>query len=490
MDKTSVKNKIMVVISSCILMLVFLLPFFSNIDIVAYAEEPQEKIKESLVSANYIEGLTDAKIYEKYNILVSQISNFTPFDYEKEERMDGSSFEFVTDEKNQINEQYVLLQDIGDLDESANYALDMWIYFDSLTIHNLKISLKLENNATLDWSFTSESLANLLSKYSYQMGLLPYAWNKISFPFELATVTGKVFDDGVMVAPEKLIIDYSSVLAEEEKYAKLKFYDVNITTVEDNTDYTIEKQDYIISSFNFFSQDVINTICVGDTIKVPTFANAVNYAWYGSLDVSDSRLIVGDSGTIAWKVVLEKPDLSVQVLSFGDEITFTEAGVYEIYYQCVNSAEKENLPIVSAKVLINVEKLNAVYFNKKDVSFSVGKTYVLNVKTSSMFTSISNFTFTTSSNNVSVVDLGNGLIEVTVKKEGTYKLTASVLGSRPASPENQEYSTVLKITAKNSKENMNKIMKIALLSVLGVFVLILAICGIKTIIKANKYVVK
>lgn len=485
------KTSILYTLSIFAIMLVLCFSFFDTQSFrkIVGAEE-QAEFKQSLISASYSEGRSNQEVLENYNIKAENISNFTPFDEENETRMDGKSFRLDDDENNQILSQYVKVEANTGLKKNKDYALTLWIYFSEIKVHDLTISLKFSNNSTMEWHFSSFSLDSML----YRMDSKPYAWNRISMPFELATITGEIYSGNDLLEISQLQIDFKSDNLIEQKYAKLRFYDICLTEVADNTKFLVKKQKYNISSFNFFGEGVVDSLSVGDRIKLPTFTNAINYAWSGDLNVYVNGGPAGEDGSadssIIWRVVIIPPDGEAETISFGDYVDFKEEGVYKIIYNCYNTNLETTSPILSGGEEIEVGRLNAIYFDKKELRVEVGKTYLLNIRTSIYFTDVSDIKFETSSDNVVVEYRENGIVAISAKEGGSYTVSAKVSGSRPASPEMKEYSVDLKVVAKDTSGFSKEIMKIVIYVFLGLCGVIAVIFSIKAIVKANKYKVR
>ena len=481
----------------CGLALMFLVPVFSvkTLGNVSLAEE--ESVKYSLLPPTY--NSTPSQTESKYNISTSQTSSFTPFDFDNKQRMSGMSFTLPVDDRGQINSEYIYVDEVQNLSNGTMYSLFVWIYFDNVNLHNLTLTLEFSNGAEALWFLSMSQLRSLLSKYEgIEMSLLPYGWNRLELPLFLAEVSGDITDGENYLTIERFIVDFSSDLADEftVDIARLRFYDIYLAESTLHEMVSVEKQPYRFYSFNFIDAELASSFCVGDSYTLPSFSKAVEYAWNGDLSLTSST-----NPTIAWRVVVKTPDSENDTITtnFGETITFSKEGTYQIYYQCVDISNSQdssssdigasNQVILSGSQTINVRTLNAVYFNKSSLNIEVGKTYVIKVSSSSVFTEVSDFTFS-ASDNLEVVYTGNGYVEITATEEGEYELRASVEGSRLASPEKKTYTSSLSITASVPTENDNLVLKIVLWSVLGVFVVVLVGLGIKMLVKVNKYDVK
>jgi len=480
-------NKFKKTIFGCfafVIALVTIVPIFSYSQFSSAESEP---LKHSLLPPDF------NSMASEYNISSQQTSPFTPFDTENEVRFSGMSFSFIKGDDNKIDNQYIYV-DNYDIPLGKDYSLFMWIYFDSIHLHDLTITLELENGSTISWAFTYTELQNLVKKNSeISLGELPYAWNKIELPFYLAEITGEIYSSGKLIVANKLIVNYTSnrILENSEteelvnlSFSNLLFYDIYISDSTIISDYSVIKQQYRFASFNFFPEEILNSVCVGDSLTLPTSLNkAVKYAWNGSDNLKTLS-------TVSWRIILKTPDENSYLYpSFGDTIEFDKEGTYQLYYQCFDTYYSNTKPIVSGVQNIIVNTLNPIYFDKSTLKAEVGKTYVINVYSSSLFTEVSDFTFT-SSDGVLVEYKNKGVIEVTANKVGNHNIEVSVKGKRPASPNEKEYKVSFKITASSPKHKDNTTLKVILWSILGIFVVALLIFGIKKVVKANKYDVK
>jgi len=461
---------------------------------ISYAENLNEPIKYTLIGADF--NSNPEETYLKYNISSANTSSFTPFDYENEKRLDGMSFTFPTGDKRKIENQYVKTNDII-IPQQENYSLFMWIHFDNIYLHNLSVTIEFENSSTLKWQINSDDLYNLIQKTSnITFNEHPYSWNKIEMPFNLAVKTGELYEGEQLSKINKIIFDYQSnnIISDEydgqviePNFANLRFYDLYLSQSSDILEYSIEKQYYRFYKFNFFSEEILNSICVGDSIKLPLLSKAVSYAWNGFDDLKNGGL-----SSVSWRIVFKKPSSDTKFLypNFGDTITFDEEGTYELSYQCKDTKYSTENPVISETIQIVVEKLKPVYFEKSSYKFEVGKTYRIKVYTSSVFSEVSDLKFSSENKNVELNYLGNGVLEVKVNKKGDFSLEASVNGLRPISAEFKEYTTSLKISAYKQEVKDYTVLKIVLWCVLGIFGVVLIVYMVKIVVKARKFDVK
>ena len=481
-------KKVILTSVAIIMAFVCLCPLFSffNIDNVN-AESTLQKY--SLLPSTYNSNPTETE--QKYNITTARTSAFTPFDIETKKRMSGMSFTMPMIEKNQIIDKYVKLDKVENLSSEKDYALSLWMYFDTTRVHSLKITLNFAYGS-LTWSFTQVELYSKLTKSSISsdIGELPFAWNRFELPFAMATKVGDIDDGETLDSPETMSVNYSSIENDITGFSAIKFYDIYLTETEKLNMISVEKQPYRFYSFNFIDNEISSSLCLGDSVKLPTKIHAIDYAWNGETNLA----IDTDSDSIIWKVLLKTPnpdkEKEFQNISFGQTITFDMEGTYSIYYQCIDTSLSQNEPVVSDSVSFSVSELNAVYFDKQEYRVDVNKSYIINVYTSSLFNTVSDFTFTTSSDNIVVENLGSGLVKVTTLGAGEYTITASVTGTRTASPTEKEYSKTITFKVEEPEPDYTPILKIVLWCALGLFGVIGVVVIIVAIVKANKYSVK
>lgn len=464
----------------------------------AVAEE-EEKISYDLIPKNY--NSEPSETLSKYNIENKNLDWFTPFDYETNTRMTGSSFKFdeVEDSRHQIDNQYVLTDRVENISfaQDQKYALSVWIYFDNVSVHDLTLSLELENGSVIKWVLTSYKLTTLLNKTSYDIIYIPFSWNRIILPFDEGVVSGGGIKEGENLSPViKMNVSYKSEL-EQESMSSLLFYNPTIEQVDEGLNISAEKQGYTIGSFNFFKDEVVNSICVGDSISLPSKSSALNFAWQGRRNLLLDKTIEPQNQYVQWKVYLSYPsggETKGKTLSFGDKIDFDGEGSYTIYYRCydrvtINGESSEEI-ILSGYQTISVSTLNAIYFDKSKMNVTVGETYVLNINTSSLFTSVSDLSFEFDSSCLSLISNSDGTIEVKTKKAGTFNIKAKVVGSRAGFAEDKEYETSIQIVSKKSQSDKNHTLRIVIYVLLGIFGVALLVSLVILLVKSRKISVK
>lgn len=478
--------KIRQFIISAVLICMMLCPIIGDYCFAVRASAEELPVTFSLVSPMY--NLAD-DVYESYNINGENTSNFTPFDFQNEQRYEGMSFKLNESENNQIINQYVKAEEQENINLYDVDSLSMWIYFDSILLHNLNIKLEFDNGSILSWTLTKLDLVDILTKFSIDdIVNHPYAWNQIVLPFDSAVKTGDINNGANLRKVTKIWFDFSEENnIESSNYAKLRFYDINLVKLQKTKVTAIQKQDYAIAAYNFYNTDILNSLVVGDNLKLKSKNEAIKYAWWGDINLLDPT-----NTTAVWRVVFKDSATGeTDKYNFGDNITLENQGTYTLFYQCLYLPESNSYPVVSGNITFDVLSLNAIYFSKnKTFSVEVGKTYVINVYVNSVLTQTSDIEYKSSSDNLTVIDAGNGQVEIIANKKGSYQITATVLGHRPANTEEKEYSAVITIKAENSSKNKNKVLKTVLFSIFGVLIITLVIWAVVTIIKGKRIKVK
>lgn len=480
-------SKIKSIICSCFITFILLCGLIVPILPTPVLAEEQSSQKYSLLSPLYNQN--PSQTLSKYNISIEQTHSFTPFDFEKKERLEGMSFVLPTEEeRNQIVEKYVTLDEVSDVSMDKDISLNIWIYFDTIYLHNLTLTLELENNETITWFLSATKLYSLVSSTGVlAIDSLPYGFVKFDLPIREAQCSGVIEEQNKLISPKKLTIDFTSTVTEIEGFSNLIFYDVYLAESKSTTA-TVQKQGYRFYSLNFFKQEILDSLVVGDSLNIPAKDRAIEYAWDGDSDLYE--LSNKQTPYVTWKVLLKDPSNdNIEYKTFGDKITFTKEGTYQLYYQCYNTSLSNDKPIVSASIAFTVGKLKPIIFGSSLKNIEVGKTYTLYLRTSSIFDTVSDFSFT-STTGLEVNYLGEGVVEIKATKEGKHTLTAKVNATRVVEPTDKEYSSTFKVEAVKVDEDNKTVFKIVLWSVLGVIFVVFIAIGIKSLVKANKNDVK
>lgn len=447
-----------------------------------FAEEI-ENVKYSLVPSNY--NSVPSETETKYNIKNDNLIPFTPFDFDKDKRMGGSSFKFETDEFKRFKDSYVLVDRQTNIENNGKMALSMWIYFDGVKLHGLNFTLELESGENMAFSVSQSTLRDIVKRSDYDEET-PYGWTKIMIPFArfegFSTITSEI-----LPAPTKLVISYYSE-NEDPEVSTLLFYDVSIEKLDQTKNVETEKQAYTICKAFYFEKVLIDGLCDGDSLTLPTEQNAIVYAWQGTRDLKSEALKT--STNLKWRVSVMDPSGKVTQASFGEKITFEREGSYTIFYRCFETKNDASNVILSAYLTIGANKLNAIYFDRSSLKIKVNVLSKINVSTSSKFTSVSDVSFEYDENCLELIKDTDGTVYVRAKKTGKFTLKAKVTGKRVTTG-NQEYSTTLTINAiKNSTKDDKMPLKIFLWATLGCFILGFIISLVISLVKSRKIGVK
>ena len=463
-----------------VLFCVLAMPTFPMQNVVA---EESKSEKYSLVPPNY--NSVPSETETKYNIKNDNLIPFTPFDFDKDKRMSGSSFKFETDEFKRFKDSYVLVDRQENIKASGEMALSMWIYFDGVKLHALSLTLELENAESMTFSVSQSELHDIVKRSDYDEQT-PYGWTKIMVPFArfdgFSTITSEN-----LPTPTKLVVSYYSE-NEDSEVSTLLFYDVAIEKLDQTKNVETEKQAYTICKAFYFEKVLIDGLCAGDSLTLPTEKNAIVYAWQGTRDLKNDALQT--STNLKWRVSVMDPSGKVTQASFGEKITFESEGSYTIFYRCFETKNDASNVILSAYLTIGANKLNAIYFDRSNLKIKVDVFSKINISTSSKFTSVSDISFEYDENCLELIKEPDGTVYVKAKKTGKFTLKAKVTGKR-VTTEDQEYSTTLTINAiKNSTKDDKLTLKIFLWSTLGCFIIGFIISLVISLVKSRKIGVK
>lgn len=462
-----------------VIVCLFAMPTFLRVE----KASAETSVKFNLLPKNYnSEGPEKAE--EKFGIKNEDLNAFTPFDYERGVRMSGQSVRYNGDEYRQFENKEIKLERHDDIVIQKNLALSMWIYFDNVEVHDLSISLILENGESLTWSFSASTLLDLVKKNNTED---PYGWNKMSLPLLVASKSDENILKGEKLdAPSKLVLSYSSAI-QTQNFARLSFYDINIEETSDTENVSADQQEYSFCKGYFMNEDIISQICVGDSIVFPSEDNAISYAWIGEKNIKN--LAKEDSSSYKWRLFVTDP-LGVKTqYSFGQEVTFSRNGNYTIYYSCEETTQDGTKSVLSSNLQVVVGRLNAIYFGKSSISFTVGSTFVLDVSVSQKLSSHSDITFEFDESALEVGFNENGQVCVKAKKTGKFEVKAKTTGTRFTS-ETKEYETTLSVTVTKTEKDKKATTKLVISIISGCFGVGFVICLIISLVKSRKIVVK
>lgn len=469
--------KINIFVLSLILAVVCLCPFICGN--IAFAQDQAENKIYSLIPVDYNK---DEQALSKYNIEPGKnLEPFQPFDLEKGQRMTGYSFRLNEGDKYKITNQFVKVDSQEDIDASKEMSVLMWIYFDNIYVHNLKITLEFENGSTLIWDISAEKIYELIISSDVGINVTPYAWNLFELSFSSAQQTGEIKTVGKYEQIKKVYFNYESDI-ETENVSRIMIY--NVYLAETSKEYKVvkESQPYIFGDAEIFSKEVLNDLCTGDSLTIPSPISIIKYAWVGTTNIKTSNLI-------SKQIILNHPVDGDKIVSYGDKITFDSQGEYKLTYHYYNTLVEDSVPLMSFQVVMDVELLRGIYFSKKQQTIEVGKIYSFNIKASDKLANVTDFNFSPSGDGLVYTYKGNGIVEVYATKKGDYTLSVSAKATRINGVEPKEYQTSIKFEAFEGEKSKTPL-KIALYCVLGVLVLSLGIYGIISLVKANKYKVK
>ena len=465
----------------------FVMPIQGFVKADEGATQEPAPITYDLISPNFFTN--QEEVLEKYNIV--DYDNQSPFDVETGQKLGGYSFMFNKDQTNQIvGDQYVKVNEIS-LSAQNDYCFIVWIYFNSVYLHDLSITLVLENGASLTWRYTQSQLMAMLAKYTdlvYATNGVPYAWNKFTLPFSSASKVGEMINGDSYYKIEKMVVNFTqsvegSILPEGESYSVLRFYNPSVLQTEEPK-FSIEKQEYFFSDFNTFDQEYINSLIKGDKIYIPNKNDAVKFAWAGFEDLKNSP-----RSTLVWMITITDPDSEKKSMSFATDTTpytFEEVGTYIISYQCVDTTISNTKAIISYSQKIIVKDMNAIRLDLPDRKLEVGKTYKIKAYTSSLFNSTQNLIFTSASDKMTVTQDDQGYIYITVNEKGNYTLNASVEGTRTAAPTMKQYTSTFTIQSYEQGADTSKIIFIIGAVILGIILIVGVVMFIKAIIQDRK----
>ena len=443
----------------------------------AHATSDDYVVKRELIAAS----ITASDFENYYGGTNSELSLFTPFDYESETRMAGKSIDLPHDENNTVQKTYTLPLGNGvEIDNRAGIGL--WIFFSGTEVHDFTIKLEIDASNYFEKTINKGELVGLLSKDYDEEG---FGWNYFVIPMYDSNVTGTIMSGNSTLDFSQITITYDSSVIEDKSYSSIKIYDVVIVdTVLDNL--TVEeKQDYAVYKFNFWDDDLLSALIVNDSLSIKTLPNAVSYAWVGELN-----LLAG--GTISWQVLVRKPG-SNQALSynFGENFTLDKEGEYYVSYRASNVGGEAKLYLidtisfmVSSNMLLSFVFQNYKLESGKSKLISLYPSSMLNMETASIVSiefddSVIDIEGTENFCEFIVTGKNSGETTVTIKIQVKRNTNSSVF-------EIYEASTSVKCIAQED----NSMLQTILLVSLGVILCISLIFGIKTLVKSRKLVVK
>ena len=437
-----------------------------------YAQATGEEVSVELVSSGY----------DSANLPVNaSLYNFTPMDFSLDSRMSGKSVK-PTSEENGTFDVSLQAEHTQTLDASHNYALCLWVYFPSVNIFNLEITLAGASGSMV-YAVTSDVLASIIAKpndslHSQDLETDGYGWNYLEIPFSAFNKTNAI-SGGNYIEFETIRLRY--LTSSELVSQTLLFYDISIE--ESNVSSAIvkneNKQPYRL--FKFDSGLDFSAIFLGDVLQLPAKSVAIKYAYIGEDNVLENTT----NYSIDVKVKTSEEETPWE---WSGSFTFNTEGAVSII---VAAAEKSS----GNKVLIKTYSFGVYEFVGLSIfqnitTFYVGQKIAIYVSASNKLTSFDNLHFEIEGESAKILNTNTAekYVEIEIVKKGNFKLVATATGAR-------EYDASIGLVAEKSfvakeVEDGKSGVKIALWVALG---LVAAACvglGIKAIIDANKYSVR
>ena len=427
-------------------------------------------------NAVYAEGATAQVILSK-DYDYEHYSSFTPFNFETESRMSGKSAAFEYGEKNAFTGEF-------NVNESVNIADDkgvaFWIYFSTKKVHNLTVRLS-NSTSSIQYVIPAESLSDILTKQEHYQDEANdgYGWNYLELPFVAGEKSNVNIDSNMTI--EKITISFNSSSEETEGFAKVYVYEMSVVKVSKNIPYVNElnKQGYRIFKVEFYNEESLNKICVGDRITMKRRTQLIKYAWVGEENVNTSsypleiRLSYGDENKI-WE---------------QDQIfEFEATGQHLLRFSILNS---DSDILLYEMITFNVTEFIGISFNQTIKTFSVGDKVAFALTFNQNLVTINNLHFEIQGDCAKIVseDKENGKVVVEMLSEGNFKLLATGQADRFFTTgvnvsADKTFSVKNKAVADNTPLIIISIVFVGLIGIGG------SIWGIKSIIKANKYKVR
>ena len=416
-----------------------------------------------------------------YDGETTEVSSFTPFDYDKEVRMQGSSIVPRHDENDSVKgETYNLLSN-GGLDASEDISVGLWVYFSDVFLHDLSLELYVDESNYMTLTIPKSILMDLCKKTD-QITEQAFAWNYLELPISAFTKFGSISDNGTLKNFKNVKIDYSSAeILQNYKYSNFRFYGLFLQKSTTSNVSVTEKQDYTVYSFNFWDDDVINSIMLNDSLSTKNIASAVNYAWVGEMNLLNMQNFV------SWQIILEKPNGEVKNYNFGDTITFDLTGSYTLSYKASSVNELYKFSLYD-HIDIYVRGNNLIYFDFSNYKVKINEEYILPLRIDSVIdlnTVESVLVEVSNPDIVEVVSLDGYEYKVKASKIGKTDISIKLKAKRHNKVEVIEYTAKTNIQVEKVK-TQNIGMKIFLYIALCVICIFAIVVAVKTIIDSRK----
>ena len=441
----------------------------------------EEEIQQTLISSN----ITNNDWVNTYGGKSTEVSVFTPFDYEAGHRLSGKSIVPEADENSQlINKSYNLLEN-GGIGSEIALSLGIWVYFSDISLHSLSLKLTIDEENYITFNLSKDQLIDLVKKGD-GINEQAFAWNYIEFPLTSGSVVGNIYHDNKLKEFKTITFDYkSNEIYPNSTFAKLRFYGLNLQSSTQNIISATEKQDYTTYSFNFWGENITENIVKGDTYKTPYLQTAVNYAWVGEVN------LLNNENLISWQIVLTTPDGKIENYNFGENITFAENGVYLLTYKAESKSDAFVVNLYDY-IEIYVRKNNFAYFDFSNYEVKTGETcnIKLNLDTVLDVSSIEILSTTIGNESLAKIEkVENNVYSVKGLKSGNTNLTIRIKAKRNNSSDEQEYQAITTIIVKKGKDSNKGIMTFLWIA-LGVMGAIGIVLLIRIIVLSRKNNVK
>ena len=304
----------------------------------------------------------------------------------------------------------------------------------------------------------------------------------MELPISAFTIFGSISDNGTLKNFKNVKIDYSSAeILQNYKYSNFRFYGLFLQKSTTSNVSVTEKQDYTVYSFNFWDDDVINSIMLNDSLSTKNIASAVNYAWVGEMNLLNMQNFV------SWQIILEKPNGEVKNYNFGDTITFDLTGSYTLSYKASSVNELYKFSLYD-HIDIYVRGNNLIYFDFSNYKVKINEEYILPLRIDSVIdlnTVESVLVEVSNPDIVEVVSLDGYEYKVKASKVGKTDISIKLKAKRHNKVEVIEYTAKTNIQVEKVK-TQNIGMKIFLYIALCVICIFAIVVAVKTIIDSRK----
>lgn len=453
------------------------LPCSKNMGVANAESDTNPEIYQTLISTE----LTNNDWQEIYGGKSSEVSNFTPFNEAEGKRLSGKSIIPESDENNQLIEKTYKLADNGGINSSLNLSFGIWFYFSDISVHSLSMKFSVDSNNYIIFTLSKDQLIDLVKKGD-GINEQAFAWNYIELPLTSGTIVGSIIENDNLKKFNTITFNYnSSEILGNAKFASLRFYGLFLQDSTTNIITATIKQDYTMYSFNFWDENVTDNIVKGDILKTHYLLNAINYAWVGEVDLLNS------SNLISWQIVLTNPSGNNSNYNFGENITFTENGLYLLTYKA--ESKSDALPInLYDYIEIYVRNDNFIYFEFPSYNIIEGNDIIIDLTIANILdlSSIEILSVESSNNGVATIEsLEDFKYKVKGVSKGDVKLIIKAKAKRNGFNEEKEYEANTFITVKKAPASNHGLMIFLWVS-LGIIILIGIVLAIRIIILSRR----